>query len=156
MDELAPFTGFGDDTNTSVKFGIFAPGGDVPLWDVEPRGVKIPIPHSNRTVIQSTGLGEWSVTFRVDLATTTDLEMLQALQYQRATLRYQHRITNNPGGTVATLQGVSYVVLPDTLLDRVSRVSREVEGSCEADLTFTRPAEASAYYGFAYYSEPDE
>ena len=129
MNDLSPFTGFGDDTNTSVKFSISAPGGVVPLWTLEPRGTKLPVPHSNRTIIQASGLGEWSVTFRVEVDTTDELELLQALQYQRATLRYRHRVTNNPGGTITTLQGVSYVVLPDTLLDRVSNETREVEGS---------------------------
>lgn len=153
---LAPFTGFGDDTNSSIKFGILAPGGEVPLWELEPRVSKMPIPHSNRTTTQYGGLGEWSVSFQVDVDTTDALVMLQQLQGQQATLRYQYRITNNPGGTVATIGSVTYVVLSETLLDRVSQVTRDVGDTCTATLTFTRTADPSSYYGFALYGEPEE
>jgi hypothetical protein len=155
MHDLAPFTGFGDDTNISLKFGILAPGGIVPLWTLDPRISSMPIPHSNRTVKQYGGLGEWSVTFSVDIETTQDLEMLQMLQGLTATLRYQHGVTNRPGGTVSTIQDVSYVILPDTFLARVSNESRLVDDTCEASVTFTRPAEASPYYGFAIYAEDE-
>jgi hypothetical protein len=153
---LAPMTGFGDDTNTSIKFGILAPTGEIPLWELEPRINKFPIPHSNRTVTQYGGLGLWSVTFDVDLDTDTELTMLQSIQGQQATLRYQYRVTNNPGGIVEHIFGTSYVVLSDTLLDRVQRPVRSPDGSCMASVTFTRTADPSSYYGFATYGEPEE
>jgi hypothetical protein len=152
----APFTGFGDDTNSSVKFGIMLPADEVPLWELEPRLSKFAIPHSNRTTTQYGGLGEWSVSFVVDIDTTDALVMLQQLQGQQATLRYQYRITNNPGGDVETIGNVTYVVLPETLLDNVSRVTRDVGDTCTATLTFTRTADPSSYYGFALYGEPEE
>lgn len=152
---IAPFTGFGDDTNTAIKFGILAPGGVVPLWELQPRVNVFPVLHSNRTITQYGGLGLWSVTFDVDVDTTDALTLLQMLQGQQATLRYQYRVTNNPGGTVATIQDITYVVLPDTLLAGVGAITRLVDDTCTASLTFTRPADESAYYGFALYGEDE-
>lgn len=152
-DLLAPFTGFGDDTNTSVKFGILAPDGRVPNWSGGPRLRQHAIANSDRTVTQQTGRDPWRVTFRVEFATIAELELMDDLQGTRATLRYQHGFTKRTGGTVTNLAGINYLVLPDTLLERVDNELYEVDGHCEADLTFSRAGASSAYYGFATYAE---
>lgn len=155
MDLLAPFTGFGNDTNSSVKFGILAPDGRVPNWSGGPRLHRLTVPHSDRTVTQNGGRDPWVVTFRCLFDTIADLELVDQLQGTRATLRYQAGMTKRAGGTVTTLQGVSYLVLPETMLDRISDETYEADGQCEATLTFSRAGESSAYYGFATYAEDD-
>ena len=151
----APFTGFGDDTNTSVKFAILAPDGRMPNWQGEARVNKFPIPHSARTVSQYGGRGEWSLTFRAYFDTIGELELLDELQGTRHTLRYLSGVTKRAGGTVVTLQGIQYLELSDTMLDAVTDEMYEVDGTCEATLTFSRAAELSAYYGFAVYAEDE-
>lgn len=154
-DVLAPFTGFGDDTNTSVKFGILAERGTgtVPNWNGGPRLRQWAIANSDRTITQQTGRDPWRVTFRVEFESIAEMELMDNLQGTRATLRYQHGMTKTAGGTVATLAGVTYLILPDTLLERLEDETYEVDGHCEAAVTFSRSGESSAYYGFAVYGE---
>lgn len=156
MNDHAPFTGFGDDTSTSVKFGILAPTGRVPNWSGGPKLTKLDIPHSDSLILQNGGRGEWSVSFRAYFDSIDDLELMDALQGTRQTLRYQAGFTKRAGGTVETLLGVSYLVLPNTLLDRIAEEDYEIDGingPCEATLTFSRTGESTAYYGFSTYAE---
>ncbi len=153
MDHLAPFTGFGDDTNASIKFTIWAPSGRTANWQGGARLNTFAIPHSNRTITQHSGMNEWTISLPVLVDSVEDLDMLDALQGRRATLRYERVLTKRVGGTIENMQGVSYLTLPDTLLVQLSGESYEPDGPCEAVLTFSRPVEPSSYYGFAVYGE---
>jgi hypothetical protein len=154
VDLLAPWTGFGDETNTSIKFGILAPDGRVPNWSGGPKLTQLDIPHSDSQIIQNGGRRPWVVTFRCYFDTIEDMEMMDALQGTRQTLRYLAGVTKKAGGYIETApHGVSYLVLPDTLLVSMSDETYEVEGSCEATLTFSRAGASTAYYGFSVYAE---
>lgn len=142
--ELSPFTGFGDDPNTSVKFRLQRSAGRLPDWRGGPRLTQFVVPHSDRTITQHGGRDPWTVTFRLWFATVADLELLDALQGSRATLRYRAGLTKRVGGTVTMLGDVAYLVLPGTLLAVLSDVVVEVDGSCEATATFERPYVALA------------
>lgn len=156
MSSHATFTGFGDETNTSVKFRIVAPGGRIAGWSGGAKLRKLEIPHSDSQIIQVGGREERTISLRVHFASVADLEMMDDLQGTRATLRYRANRTKKAGGYLETLQdGVTYLVLPDTLLEQVSDETYQVFGPCEATLTFSRAGTSSAYYGFAVYAEDE-
>lgn len=155
VNELSPFTGFGDDTNTSVKFSIGYVSDRIPDWSGGPRLVQHPVLHSNRTITQFGGRDPWTVTFRLWFGSIADLEALDALQGLRSTLRYRANLTRRVGGTTAMLGDVSYLVLPETLLLAVGDVEIEVDGTCEATVTFQRAGDGSAYYEYAVYGEDE-
>ncbi len=155
MSHRDPFVGFGDATNSSIKFQVVSKGGTVADWEGGPRMKQFPVANSDRTITQVTGRDPWEITVTLLLDTQTDLELLDGLQGQRATLRILADTTRNAGGTVETLQGIRYLTLPDTLLMEVSTITRYPSGQRTADATFQRSATSDAYYGFATYGEPE-
>lgn len=153
--ELSPFTGFGDDPNTSVKFRLQRSAGRLPDWRGGPRLTQFVVPHSDRTITQHGGRDPWTVTFRLWFASVDDLELLDSLQGSRSTLRYRAGLTRRVGGTVSMLGDVAYLVLPETLLMSVGDAAIEVNGACEAPVTFQRAGDGSAYYEYAVYGEDE-
>lgn len=147
-----PFTGFGDDTNTAVKFGIRAVGGVTPDWD----GGEATITQWYHIGVTQIGPPKpTEVTFEVLVDSRADMQLLKELAATgtRATLRYLRGITTDTGGTVATYLGTQYLELPDTLLMKAEVVSNYRDGRSIAELTFQRDGVDAAYYGFARYGE---
>lgn len=155
MNYRAPFTGWGDDTNTSIKFGILTPDGRVPNWSGGSKLNRLEIPHSDSEILQNGGRDPWFVTFRAYFDSIDDMEMMDQLQGTRQTLRYTAGLTKKAGGTVQVLGETSYLILPNTMLDRISDELYEIEGAAEATLTFSRSGASTAYYGFSVYAEDD-
>lgn len=156
---LAPFTGFGATTNTSVKFGILLPGGandTLPQWSGGPRLNQFTIRHSSRVVTQTDGRDPYTVTWRLWFDDVESLEALDALQGTRATLWYTERLTKRIGGEVVNLAGHDYLQLTDVLLVRIDPRSevRHVDGSCEATVTFQRAYHEPAAPSFGPYPDP--
>lgn len=149
MSDFAPFTGFGNDTNSSVKFGILFDGNTLPNWTGGPRISQWAVANSDRTITQVNGRDPWTITLSLEFERVADLELLDGLQGQRATLRYIAGITKTVGGTVETLQGTRYLTLPDTLLLGITNDVIEVDGTCTCDATFQRSASTDTYIGFA-------
>lgn len=153
--DYAPFTGFGDDTNSSVKFTILYDGRVVPWWQggqPEIQQWKV-VNGGGRTITQVGDPDPWIITLALEFEDRADYHLLEAVGGLRATLRYRFGITNDAGGTVQTLQGVRYLTLPDTLLMGLSKAEGEPDGVCTADATFQRPASSDSYYGFSTYAE---
>ncbi len=149
MSDFAPFTGFGDDTNSSVKFGILFDGDTLPNWTGGPRISQWAVANSDRTITQVNGRDPWTITLSLEFERVADLELMDGVQGVRATLRYLAGITKSVGGTVEVLIGDRYLVLPDTLLMGLSNESIEVDGICNAEATFQRSASTDTYLGFA-------
>jgi hypothetical protein len=147
-DTAAPLTGFGDDTNSSIKFGLLFPEGRYPDWTGGPRLAQFSIPHSDRTTTQYLGRDPWTITLHCYFPTLTNLELLDGVQGARQTLRIKAGLTRTAGGTIETLQDVQYLILPETLLLSISNSMIDLNGFAEADVTFQRPATASTYSGF--------
>ena len=143
-----PFVGFGDDTNSSIKFQVVAAGGKVADWSGGPRMQQFPVANSDRTITQVTGRDPWEITLTLLLDSATDIELLDGVQGQRATLRILFGVTKTVGGTVETLQGIRYLKLPDTLLMKVGKITRYPSGQRTADATFQRAGVSSTYVGF--------
>ena len=133
---LAPFTGFGDNANTSVKFGILAQG-KVPDWSgggpritekkIAGGGVKRRI----------TGTDPYTVTFDLRFESHDDLAALEALRGTTATLRYLYGITKPLYGTYAYLAGTGYLVLPGVTLLDVRGQTHYRNGTAHATATFS-------------------
>lgn len=146
----APFTGFGDDPNASVKFTINQPGRTFPLWVSSPVESRHRIANSNRVVTQTHGRDPWRITLPLEFATIDDYELMDALIGERATLRYLAGLTNRAGGETETILGTPYLALPETRLVSLGNPVSEgvLGGTCEATATFERtyvPASAPVF-----------
>jgi hypothetical protein len=152
---IAPFTGFGDDANSSIKFGIDVTGQDtVPNWTGgEPDLTTHRVRNSSDVITQLHGREPRTLTLRLWFASLDDLEALEGVQGAQATLRYLWGITSRAGGTKETRGAHSYLVLPETLLARVTDQRTYIGGTAEAVATFQRAVGAASYYGFAVYAE---
>ena len=153
------FTGFGDDVAASIKFGILRDrNGSAPDWSGGEAKLAVFEPlHSNDVVTQYRGRQSREITLRLWFADVNDLEALDSVQGRQATLRYLWGITSRAGGRKQTLpDGVSYLVLPDTLLVRISDRVSMARGRWEATATFRRPVGIGTLYDYAHYAEEDE
>ena len=147
-------TGFGDGTNSSVKFQLVSDRGVIADWAYTPTINEHPIPHSGRVVTQYSGQRALELETGLLFDDPRQFDIFNALQGQQATLRYAYGLTGNAGGTaVAGLGGVLYLTLPETLLFRVVKVKRYRDGHVACTATFKRTVDPSAYYGFALYGE---
>jgi len=137
---ISPFTGYGDDPNTSVKFGLRRINGAMPDWQGGPKLTFHAIVNSDREVSQYHGRTPWTITLRLRFADRAALEAMDALQGRRATLRYLFGLTKRAGGHAETILGTRYLVLPETLLLSLETVEIEglAGGSREAMATFQR------------------
>lgn len=151
-----PFSGFGDDTNSSVKFSLVSDRGVIADWAYTPTINEHAIPHSGRVVTQYGGQRALELETGLLFDDPHSFDIFNALQGQQATLRYAYGLTSDAGGTaVAGLGGVLYLTLPETLLFRVAKVRRYRDGHVACSATFKRTVEPSAYYGFALYGEDE-
>lgn len=148
---FAPFTGFGDDTNHSVKFTIEHPEQKFPQWQGGPRLGSIEIPNSDRTIVQNMGRTPRVVTWLLSFATLEDAALMDSLQGTAHTLRYLYGITLPVGGTHEVIAGIEYLKLPDTLLVGLTSPAED-NGYWEAVATFQRTDTIGDVYGFARYS----
>lgn len=142
MNNLAPFTGFGDDPNWSVKFAIEHPGVSLPQWVSETLLPTFDMPSSTgaaRRVYQRLGRAPWRVAWRLSFTGRADLARLDALTGTRATLRYVANVTEEFDGATEVITGVRYLVLPETILVALTDRAVAVDGSCDATATFERP-----------------
>jgi hypothetical protein len=158
MYDIEPFTGYGDDTNSSIKFGIMFDDDYIADWEGgDPILSKHPIANSNRNVTQYHGRTPYTMTCLVTLANKNDLMLLWSVSGTPATLRYKWGVTVDAGGEKVPIGDDDYLVLPGTILEQVKPVRNTgvVGEEKMAYLTFTRPAEESDYYGFALYGEDD-
>lgn len=143
MSELSPFTGFGNDPNWSVKFGIRQERASLPQWE-SPAALPVfdmPNPTGGpvRRVGQHMGRLPRQVSWRLWFDSQDDLDRMDAMVGTRATLRYLSRLTSTVGGSVEVIGAVSYLALPGTKLLALSDIERYVDGTCEATATFERP-----------------
>ena len=138
---FAPFTGFGDDINTSVKFTINQPGDRLPQW-VSPAILSAHrIANSNRTVRQRHGRGAWTWVAELSFGSAEEFDKLDAMVGYSATLRYIEGITNRAGGHHETIVSTRYLTLPDTTLLSLSGEADEVNGEYVARAMFERQYE---------------
>ncbi len=155
MNYPVPFSGFGDDTNTSVKFNLVHQGGMVGDWNSKPRLAQFDILYSNRTTTQYRGMDAEEIELKLMFGSLADYSFFKSLRGTRHTLRYLWDITDPLDGTCETLLGIQYLNLPNTLLLSVDSIQRHLKGPIVVDATFQRAAVESAYYGFAVYAEDD-
>lgn len=150
-----PFTGFGDDPDTAIKFMLVRhPQAPAHAWTASGARISSHIIHnSNDEVTQYHGRGPTLLTTRLWLQDMPAVEALLAVVGRSATLRYRWGLTTNPGGTKETRAGRSYVVLPDTLLASVDDVQVLRGRQPEVTATFRRPYGSGDLYGFAIASE---
>jgi hypothetical protein len=155
MSALSPFTGFGDDTNTSVKFGLQRANGRLPDWEGGPKLTFHDIANSDRQVTQRHGRTPWSITIKLWFGHPDDLEAMDALQDQRATLRYLYGLTKRAGGTPETILGTRYLALPNTMLISLEPLDHDgvATGPREAMATFRRAYSGGDTFGFARFAE---
>jgi len=137
---LSPFTGFGDDVNWSVKFGILRDraSGIMPDWESKSRLSLLDMATGNQQVTQRRGRDPWTVTLRLWFAERDEMERLDAMVGRRATLRYRYGMSSDAGGTKQTIEQRDYLVLPETLLLSLTDKTIEPGGRCEAVATFSR------------------
>jgi hypothetical protein len=150
-----PFTGFGDDPNSSIKFMMIRRGDDPDYgWEGgTPRLATHQILNSSDTITQTRGRDPYVMTVRLWFADRASLVALRAVQGAWATLRYNADMTDDIGGTVETRPHGRYRVLPETLLVSVDEVRVPRGQQPEAVATFQRAVGAASYYGFAVYAE---
>ena len=151
-----PFVGFGDDTNSSVKFQVVHSRGGVATWDGGDRKLNMFDIGGGQAVVQRGANQPWTIKLRLLFESLDALELLQTLQGESATLRILWGITTRAGGTKWTdITGTSYLVLPDTILLDLTDQKYHLSGPCEATAMFWRPYVASPYVGFTLLSPED-
>ncbi len=155
INNYAPYTGFGDDYTVSVKFAILHPENTFPQWSSSARMSEHTIRNSNKTVTQFHGRNSYELTIPLYFASIDDLEAMDFLVGRSATLRYIYGISKRIGGARETISGQNYLTLPNTILWSISNEQYEINGPCEASVTFRRTPTSTSdtYYGFSVYSE---
>lgn len=157
MDAIDFFTGFGDNPETSVKFGLLLDDQQMADWEGEAKLSFHDIANSDKTVVQYHGRGPVTLEVNLEFASLVDYEMLDALVGHHATLRYMWGATKSVGGYKETRNFFDYLVLPDTLLLSLSSSynSTVLGDAREAVAIFWRPYTSSDYYDFAVYEAED-
>lgn len=136
---LSSFTGFGDDPNWSVKFGIRRKGSTLPDWDSKARRAQLVPATGNDIITQVRGRDPWVGSFRIWSPCAEDLDRLDAMINTRATLRYVAGRSRRAGGSVQTIEDRQYLVYPGTMLMDLTEVDQEPNGQWEATAAFMRP-----------------
>lgn len=152
------FTGFGDNPETSVKFGLLLDGSQqMADWEGEAKISFHDIANSDKTVTQYHGRGPVTLEVELEFESLVDYESLDALIGHYATLRYAWGTTKSVGGYKETRNFFDYLVLPDTmLLSLSSSYNTTVVGDArQAMAIFWRPYASSDYYDFAVYEAED-
>lgn|SRR5690606_6588400 len=140
MSEYAPYTGFGDDPSTSIKFTILMPNDTLPHWSGGPRLSVREIPGSNRVNVRSTGREPYQVTFDLAVARVEDLNALDAAQGTVAALRYPWGLTKPVGGHYEQILNRAYLTIPGVRLMRIEDERIDPDGYTELRATFLREA----------------
>jgi hypothetical protein len=154
---LSPFTGFGDDINASIKFGILAPSGRMPNWTGGGATInRFRILHSNDVIKQYGGRDERVLVARLRFAAWDALEALDLVVGREATLRLPWGVTARAGGTQQVIADVAYLTLPGTELGELTEQKRYRDGTAIATATFRRPVGVGTLYDYAHYAEGDE
>jgi hypothetical protein len=143
MSDFAPFTGFGDDPSTSIKFTVVRPDGVLPDWSGGPGLRQKTIPGSTRVNIRRMGRQPYTVSFRLLFDTTAAFEAMDAAQGDVATLRYAWGITKTVGGHHEQILHRGYLAIPGVRLLQLVDEQIEPDGQCEATATFLKPAGGS-------------
>lgn len=156
QDIYAPYTGFGYDYQTSVKFGILWPESNFPTWTSKPILTRKMVGNSGDYHTQFHGREPWNCTFRLLFGSIEEVEFFDAMVGQEATLWYRAGLGKSLDGTRRAIGGVDYLVLPFTTLDDINNETYEFDGHCEVSASFTHPYGDSAHYGFAVYEEEEE
>lgn len=140
MSDYAPFTGFGDDPATSIKFTILLPADTLPDWTGGPRLTVKRIPGGNRVNVRNTGRNPYQISLRLALPTLADMEALDAAQGTTGTLRYVWGLTKSIGGSFEHLgDGRDYVAIPGVRLMELADAVIEPE-TYEVTATFLKAA----------------
>lgn len=140
MNDLAPFTGFGNDQHSSIKFGILLnSSGRLPQPSLSRRIARLSMSTGNRVVKQRRGFTEWTWTWPIEFATIADYERMLGMQGERSTLRLLADMTPVMGGYVAPILDVQYLHLPETFLASLDGLEIWPDGTVEATATFERP-----------------
>lgn len=155
LNSYAPWTGFGNDSRTSVKFVLLHPENSFPQWSSAPKLARISIPNSNVTITQYRGREPWEVQMRLLFANFDDLDLMDSQVGRTNTLRYMWGISKRVGGVKEYLDGQAYLRLDDTLLLGLSDEVYEVDETCEATATFSRIYNGNSYVGFAEVGNDD-
>ena len=132
---LAPYTGFGDDANTSVKFGVLAKGR-VAEWSGGQQRITTKKIAGGGVKYRITGRDPYTITLPLRFESTADLAALEALQGTTATLRYLYGITKPLHGTYEYRMGTAYLAIPGVRLLRVEDTEVFRNGACGASATF--------------------
>jgi hypothetical protein len=156
LEFYAPFTGFGDDPNASIKFAIDVTSG-MPNWTRGGAKLATLQPQNSSDVItQYRGRDLRLLTIRIWFASRDDLEVMDGVQGRAATLRYHWNLTSRLNGTQEVYARIPYLTLPHTTLLTLEDQHTAPDGTAEAQATFRRPVGASSTYGYAVYSEDEE
>lgn len=115
------FTGFGDDPNWSVKFGVQGQPGAERDWSSGPRVAEHVPATGNRTIRQRRGRDPWTIELELLFDDSDALEAMDALVGQKATLRLPWGHTKRVGGTLEVIGSEQYLTLPDTYLASLDR-----------------------------------
>ena len=134
-----PFTGFGDDPNWSVKFHVLMEGDSAPDWQSALRMAVLTPATGNGQITQRRGRDPWQIAMRLWLASTADLDRLDAMVGRRATLRYGWGVTKPLNTQPQTIEQSQYQVLPGTMLTDLDKVAIEGDGTLEVTATFSFP-----------------
>lgn len=132
---LAPYTGYGDDPATSVKFGVLTKGRATDWSGGQQRITERRIAGGG-VKYRITGRDPYTITLRLRFETTADLAALEAMQGATATLRYLYGITKPLHGTYEYRQGTAYLAIPGVRLMRVDEQTIYRNGSAVATATF--------------------
>lgn len=148
---IAPYTGFGDEPNYAIKFGLRRVNGRLPDWNSPVRKTTHEIVNSSETVHQYGGRDDWAIRLPIWLASLDDLELLDAQVGRQSTLRYLWGLTKRAGGVKQTIGPYDYLILPDTSLDAlvVDESTVRSDGRRDAVATFTRAYTVNTYLGYA-------
>lgn len=137
-DPFAPYTGFGDDYQTSAKFIILHPDTTFPQWSSAPILTRHHVYNSNTHQVQMHGREMWRVSLRLMFESVEELEFFDAFVGSSATLRYRAGLGKKVGGVRESIHGVDYLKLENTILSDVSDERYEIDGPCEVTATFER------------------
>lgn len=137
IDRDIPITRFGD-----VAFDILWPDGadaSMPDWMFDSFSTTRHIPGSNRNITQTLGKGPQTITYRLELASRTDLLNLKERVLETDTLVLFAAMTSAPD-VYRDSQGEGYVFIADVLLLSLGQPVIFVDGIVEVDVTFQRPS----------------
>lgn len=140
MSRIAPFTGFGSDPSTSLKFDVLSDQGRTPDWTGGPRLIERTIPGSNRVNVRNTGRDPYRITLTLRLDSLTALNALDAMQGTSATLRYAWGVTKPLDGHHEHHAGEDYLAVPNVRLMRLSNVVRRPNGTVTVEAEFIKEA----------------